>query len=96
MCVCLVADLGRDCMGSVRWDGEMKLGTGRAECVCMFVLVFRGWVGSPFCEWRGVAGHRMCVYVCFGFREFKLIVAINNDWYSYVERGEMNYVITII
>ena len=32
------------------WDGGMKLGAGRAECWCMFVLVFRGWVGSPVCD----------------------------------------------
>ena len=50
MCVCLVGDLGRDCMGSVGWDGVMKLGAGRAESVCMFVLFFRGWVGCPVCD----------------------------------------------
>ena len=85
-----MGDLGRDCMGR---DGGV-MGTGRAEYVCCsFWFLGDGLEVLSVKEggWQG----RMCVYVCFGFREFKLVVAINNDWRSFVERGEMNYVIAI-
>ena len=77
-----------DCGAGWRDEGDWQGGM----CVCFWFLGDGSEVLSvKEGGWQG----RMCVYVCFGFREFKLVVAINNDWRSFVERGEMNYVIAI-
>ena len=44
-----MGDLGRDCMGIVGRDGEDE-GDWQGGMCALFVLVFRGWVGSPVCE----------------------------------------------